>query len=404
MARQEIDLTTPQPNGKMGEPTKAAWEKVNDMTFEIYGSIDSNVRIFGAKGDGTTDDSSAINQAISSSQIVKFPTGNFLANSEINLPFGKVAEFDTGASITGSGTKTFSGTIIKKGNNPGSLSGWTSVSPYNFEGLSVDVGGYGNRQFGAAGIPTAVNGSIKVPSTSTIANHAAGVTGYADTSSTTTGAVALYGEGNSRADNSLCWGINTRSQDNGFVVPTMWGAEIDMNVSNVNTIPVGVEVVGGSTVEPTQSIGFKCSPLNPFNTIKIRWNRAFMSDDGAAKIGLEIGAQQNQANSPAQSIIGFFRRNGNVRATAYTITTDGDGNTIFAGGITGAGGTGAALFDITGNPSGPAPVRINGGNLGFFGKFPVGKGTVTGSKGGNVALDSLLIELERIGLINNSST
>lgn len=39
MARQEIDLTTPQPNGKMGEPTKAAWEKVNDMTLELYAGI-----------------------------------------------------------------------------------------------------------------------------------------------------------------------------------------------------------------------------------------------------------------------------------------------------------------------------------------------------------------------------
>lgn len=38
MARQEIDLTTPQPNGKMGEPTKSAWEKVNDMTQELYAS------------------------------------------------------------------------------------------------------------------------------------------------------------------------------------------------------------------------------------------------------------------------------------------------------------------------------------------------------------------------------
>lgn len=36
MARQEIDLTTPQPNGKMGEPTKNAWQKVNDMTGELY--------------------------------------------------------------------------------------------------------------------------------------------------------------------------------------------------------------------------------------------------------------------------------------------------------------------------------------------------------------------------------
>lgn len=39
MARQEIDLTTPQPNGKMGEPTKSAWEKVNDMTEELYDGV-----------------------------------------------------------------------------------------------------------------------------------------------------------------------------------------------------------------------------------------------------------------------------------------------------------------------------------------------------------------------------
>lgn len=37
MARKVIDLTTPQPNGKMGEPTKSAWEKTNDNFSEIYG-------------------------------------------------------------------------------------------------------------------------------------------------------------------------------------------------------------------------------------------------------------------------------------------------------------------------------------------------------------------------------
>lgn len=41
MARQEIDLTTPQPNGRMGEPTKAAWEKVNDMTLELYSDVEN---------------------------------------------------------------------------------------------------------------------------------------------------------------------------------------------------------------------------------------------------------------------------------------------------------------------------------------------------------------------------
>lgn len=42
MARQEIDLTTPQPNGKMGEPTKSAWEKVNDMTLDLYNGLSSS--------------------------------------------------------------------------------------------------------------------------------------------------------------------------------------------------------------------------------------------------------------------------------------------------------------------------------------------------------------------------
>lgn len=36
MARQVIDLTTPQPGGRQGEPTASAWTKVNDMTLELY--------------------------------------------------------------------------------------------------------------------------------------------------------------------------------------------------------------------------------------------------------------------------------------------------------------------------------------------------------------------------------
>lgn len=38
MARQVIDLTTPQPGGRQGEPTASAWQKVNDMTAELYAS------------------------------------------------------------------------------------------------------------------------------------------------------------------------------------------------------------------------------------------------------------------------------------------------------------------------------------------------------------------------------
>ena len=53
MARQEIDLTTPQPNGKMGEPTKAAWQKVNDMTAELYPLVENSIQNTGGNINGT---------------------------------------------------------------------------------------------------------------------------------------------------------------------------------------------------------------------------------------------------------------------------------------------------------------------------------------------------------------
>jgi len=53
MARQEIDLTTPQPNGKMGEPTKSAWTKVNDMTAELYPLAENAMQNTGGNINGT---------------------------------------------------------------------------------------------------------------------------------------------------------------------------------------------------------------------------------------------------------------------------------------------------------------------------------------------------------------
>lgn len=41
MALKLIDLTTPQPGGKFGDPTKTAWEKVNDNTQEITQLLES---------------------------------------------------------------------------------------------------------------------------------------------------------------------------------------------------------------------------------------------------------------------------------------------------------------------------------------------------------------------------
>ena len=44
------------------------------------------------------------------------------------------------------------------------------------------------------------------------------------------------------------------------------------------------------------------------------------------------------------------------------------------------------------------------GDIGFFGTTPKSKGTITGAKGGNVALTNLITELENLGIIADSTT
>ncbi len=57
------------------------------------------------------------------------------------------------------------------------------------------------------------------------------------------------------------------------------------------------------------------------------------------------------------------------------------------------------------NPSNTADlIEWNATGLGFFGTAPIAKPTVTGAKGGNAALTSLLAQLAALGLITDSTT
>ena len=73
-----------------------------------------------------------------------------------------------------------------------------------------------------------------------------------------------------------------------------------------------------------------------------------------------------------------------------TITLDSDisGTKIFVGKSTG-------MVVLVGGPS---------ASLGFFNATPITKPTVTGSKGGNVALASLITALANLGLLTDSTT
>jgi hypothetical protein len=62
-------------------------------------------------------------------------------------------------------------------------------------------------------------------------------------------------------------------------------------------------------------------------------------------------------------------------------------------------GSGEQKFSV----GGVNVLRIGGGTLGFYNATPVNKQTVTGAKGGNAALASLLTALANAGLITDSS-
>ena len=63
-------------------------------------------------------------------------------------------------------------------------------------------------------------------------------------------------------------------------------------------------------------------------------------------------------------------------------------------------GTGEQRFMVNGT----RPLTIGSNALGFYGTTPVVKPTVTGAKGGNAALTSLLSQLATLGLITDSTT
>ncbi len=49
-------------------------------------------------------------------------------------------------------------------------------------------------------------------------------------------------------------------------------------------------------------------------------------------------------------------------------------------------------------------LKHTGSTLGFYNTSPIAKPTVTGAKGGNAALTSLVTQLANLGIITNSTT
>lgn len=360
---------------------------------------------FAAVGNGVSDDGPELVSGIAAGQYLDVSPGTYLNSSvTATLPLSQTLIQWPGASLTasGSGINTLTGNVVSFGYNPGSRTDWGATPTYNYEGITSDIGGYGARGFtapGDVGIISSIVGAINIPSTAAIPAHAQGVGGYAKTASTTCGAVGVFGQGDAAATNAIPFGGNFLVQDKGFQT-TFWGVEIDCNITHASSTGRGIDITGGSSVEPPATAGLRVGPLGAFTSPPKRWAKGIHIDDASSVIGIDMGATATSATSPSMPLKFFYYNGSTVRTEGLTINVDGSGNSTLSNTTSGTILTLQSYVAGVGQQN----FRATGAQCGFFGSTGAAKGTITGSRDGNAALASLLTYLASLGLLTDSSS
>ena len=187
--------------------------------------------------------------------------------------------------------------------------------------------------------------------------------------------------------------------------------------------PTGAEVVpggGGGTAIAVKDEG--AAVTASASSMNFVGGAVAISSDAAGNVTITLNAVTTQELAQALSISpGHLALGGpdvstegdsgfeiTLRGGNNTNATDGYGGSIY---IQGGGGTGKVPGSVMisgGGDSSEASVTAGtvGGHaaLGFFAADPVNKPSVTGAKGGNAALTSLLTSLASLGLITNATS
>ena len=362
----------------------------------------------GANGDGTTDDRAAIQSAIDAlparGGVIYFPAGTYKINASggvgLNLTNKDSVTFlgELGSSfneaIGGSGTEIVCGsssmTLILcepgsikqrgprfKGINFGSdqasckLVRIVKTNNWSFEdcrfggngsgliGIELDLGTSGDNNWN-----TLINCKFSWGAsvgTSAIAINAieCGMHMYACTFNLNTGMIGLkIGKAQSVHATNCYWTGATSTT----------GYAIYCEGGSCHFIGCNFENFGGDTTNPSVKIVDGAEPPQGKN------NKVIGCHFGSGTVGIEIGASCN--NNVCI---------GNTFSTTTSITDSGSSTTIIH----------------------PDEVKLapwSGSKTSFFGNSPATKQTVTGSKGGNAALASLITALATYGLITDSSS
>ena len=84
MAKQLADLGTDSLQGSDGDTPRAAFDKVNDNFNELY-EIVISAKADGAKGDGVSIDTAALQSVLTNNDNVVFPAGTYQLDDELTL-------------------------------------------------------------------------------------------------------------------------------------------------------------------------------------------------------------------------------------------------------------------------------------------------------------------------------
>lgn len=183
---------------------------------------------------------------------------------------------------------------------------------------------------------------------------------------------------------------------------TMTGALVNSTNGAASTPPLrlsGTVFAGGSatTTKPQMLI-------EPAGTTSNNWSTSGTLIGANAPSGFGGNVFDFQLNG-LSGIRGLINSSGNAKlslgARGANIDTTTDYNLIIRGYFGNVVQQDSAGTAILGNSS---EVKVNSGGIAFYGGTPTSKQTVSGSRGGNAALQSLLTALATIGLITDSSS
>lgn len=227
---------------------------------------------------------------------------------------------------------------LAKGPSWRNLSAIVDANKYDINGFPTANEFGGN----ATGTVQALVGSISVPSVSSATNHGAGVSGYAQTASRTTGAVGVFGFGSTSARNGQAWGGNFMAQNcpvaahcetgSGVSPSNLYGAEINVNLYKSgsavpNAATRGLYIVGGSETESSHPIFNALEVESPgaFQMPKLLWKNAIIVADGAARNALVVGATGIGNGVGSQPVI-FTARDRKGAVLQSALQSDAAGN------------------------------------------------------------------------------